>query len=69
VWLYLAPAELMRRLTERGLARDESKLRDPASYLTGLDLEPPTIPHLALDASQPIEALVSAVLDHLSHSG
>ena len=66
VWLYLAPAELIRRLTQRGLARDEGKLRDPASYLTGLDLEPPAIPHLALDASQPTAALVSSVLDHLS---
>ena len=44
VWLYLRPAELIGRLAERGLARDESKLRDPASYLTGLDLEPPAIP-------------------------
>jgi predicted kinase len=69
VWLYLAPGELIGRLTERGLARDESKLRDPASYLTGLDLEPPVIPHLAVDASQPTEAQVSAVLDHLSGQG
>ena len=66
VWLRLASAELIRRLTVRGLARDEGKLRDPASYLTGLDLEPPAIPHLALDASQPIEALVRSVLEHLS---
>jgi predicted kinase len=66
VWLHLAPAELIRRLTVRGLARDEGKLRDPASYLTGLDLEPPAIPHLALDASGPVEALVSSVLEHLS---
>jgi predicted kinase len=65
VWLHLAPAELIRRLAERGLARDESKLRDPASYLAGLDVEPPVIPHLALDASQPIEALVRSVLAHL----
>jgi predicted kinase len=66
VWLYLAPGELIRRLTQRGLDRDESKIRDPGSYLTGLDLARPTIPHLALDASQPTVALVSAVLDHLS---
>jgi predicted kinase len=66
VWLHLTPAELIRRLTERGLARDAGKLRDPASYLTGLDLEPPVIPHLALDASQPIEALVSSVIEHLA---
>ena len=55
-----------RRLTARGLARDEGKLRDPASYLAGLDLERPVIPHLALDASQPVEALVGSVLEHLS---
>jgi predicted kinase len=66
VWLYLEPAELIRRLTERGLARDEGKLRDPASYLTSLDLDPPAIPHLALDASQPTAAQVSSVLNHLS---
>ncbi len=66
VWLHLPPGELIRRLTRRGLARDENKIRDPAAYLTGLDLEPPAIPHLALDASQPTEALVAAVLEHLS---
>jgi hypothetical protein len=67
VWLHLPPAELIRRLTQRGLARDENKIRDPASYLTGLDLEPPAIPHLALDASQPTGALVRSLLDHLAH--
>jgi predicted kinase len=66
VWLHLPPDELIRRLTQRGLARDENKIRDPASYLTGLDLEPPAIPHLALDACQPIGTLVSSVLSHLS---
>jgi predicted kinase len=66
VWLYLEPDELIRRLTERGLARDDSKLRDPASYLTGLDLEPPAIPHLAVDASQPTAEQVSSVLERLS---
>jgi len=66
VWLHLPPGELIRRLTERALARDENKISDPASYLTGLDLEPPLIPHLALDASQPTGTLVRSVLDHLS---
>jgi predicted kinase len=69
VWLSLAPAELIGRLTERGLARDEGKLRDPASYLTGLDLEPPGIPHLAVDAAQPTAAQVSSVLNHLARQG
>jgi predicted kinase len=67
VWLHLPPAELIRRLAQRGHARDETKIRDPASYLTGLDLEPPAIPHLALDASQPTDALVRSLLDHLAH--
>jgi predicted kinase len=67
VWLHLPPAELIRRLAQRGHARDENKIRDPASYLTGLDLEPPAIPHLALDASQPTGALVRSLLDHLAH--
>jgi hypothetical protein len=66
VWLYLPPDELIRRLTRRALARDENKIRDPASFLTGLDLEPPAIPHLALEASQPTATLVKSVLDHLS---
>jgi len=65
VWLHLPPGELIRRLSQRALARDESKIRDPASYLTGLDLEPPAIPHLALDAAQPTGALVRSVLGHL----
>jgi hypothetical protein len=66
VWLHLPPGELVRRLTERALARDENKIRDPVAYLAGVDLEPPAIPHLALDASQPTTALVRTVLDHLS---
>jgi predicted kinase len=66
VWLHLPPGELIRRLTRRALARDENKIRDPASFLTGLDLQPPAIPHLALDASQPTVALVTSVLDHLA---
>jgi predicted kinase len=66
VWLYLPPDELIRRLTRRAEARDENKIRDPASFLSGLDLEPPAIPHLALDASQPTATLVRSVLDHLA---
>jgi predicted kinase len=66
VWLYLPPEELIQRLTRRALARDENKIRDPESFLTGLDLEPPAVPHLALDASQPTVTLVKSVLDHLS---
>jgi hypothetical protein len=66
VWLYLPPDELVRRLTRRALDRDENKIADPESFLSGLDLAPPAIPHLALDASQPTATLVQSILDHLS---
>jgi len=66
VWLHLSPDELIRRLTRRALARDENKIRDPASFLTGLDLQPPAGPHLPLDAAQPTATLVRSILDHLS---
>ncbi len=66
VWLHLPPDELVRRLTRRAEARDENKIRDPASFLGALDLAPPAVPHLALDATQPTPAQVQAVLAHLS---
>jgi predicted kinase len=66
VWLHLPPGELVRRLSSRALARDENKIRDPASFLAGLDLAPPVIPHLALDATQPTATLVQSILDHLN---
>jgi predicted kinase len=66
VWLHLPPQELIQRLTRRALSRDEDKIRDPATFLTGLDLEPPVVPHLALDASQPTDTLVRSVLEHLA---
>jgi AAA domain len=66
VWLHLPPEELIRRLTHRALARDENKIRDPASFLTALDLEPPAIPHLPLDASHPTATQVQTILDHLA---
>ena len=66
VWLHLPPDELVRRLTRRAEARDENKIRNPASFLAALDLTPPAVPHLALDASQPTATQVQAVVDHLS---
>jgi shikimate kinase len=66
VWLHLLPDELIRRLTHRALSRDQNKIRDPASFLTGLDLQPPVIPHLALDASKPTATLVRSILDGLA---
>lgn len=65
IWLHLPPEELIRRLTRRALVRDEAKVRDPASFLADLELRPPAVPHLALDATAPTETLVRSVLDYL----
>jgi hypothetical protein len=61
----LAPDQLLKRLTHRALTRDENKIRDPESFLAALDLAPPVIPHLALDATQPTATLVRSILHHL----
>jgi predicted kinase len=66
VWLHLPPDQLIQRLTRRALARDENKIRDPASFLTDLDVEPPAVPHLAVDASQPTATQVRSILGYLS---
>ena len=68
VWLHLPPDELVRRLTRRAEARDENKIRDPTSFLTALDLAPPAVPHLPLDATQLTPVQVQAVLHHLSRT-
>jgi predicted kinase len=67
VWLRLEPAEVLRRLRERGAARDAAKLADEAAYLAGLATAcaPPVVPHLALDATRPPEELVRAILDKI----
>ncbi|MFE2427677.1 AAA family ATPase [Streptomyces sp. NPDC059373] len=51
VWLYLAPAGLLARLRERSADRDRGKLNDEERYLALIDLDPPAVPHLAVDAS------------------
>jgi predicted kinase len=66
VWLRLEPGEVLRRLRERGAARDAAKLVDEAAYLAGLATQacqPPVVPHLDLDATQPAATLARAVLD------
>jgi predicted kinase len=62
VWLRLTPAELERRLTARGAARDAVKLLDAAAYVAAVDGRPPTAPHLELDAGRPLPELVRTVL-------
>jgi predicted kinase len=68
VWLRLEPAELVRRLRERGADRDAAKLADEAAYLdkVAAACDPPVVPHLALDATLPTQELARAVLEALS---
>jgi predicted kinase len=71
VWLSLEPAEIVRRLRDRGAARDGAKLHDERAYLDRLS-EPaagPSVPHLSLPADLPPHRLVDRVLEALATSG
>ena len=66
VWLRLEPCEVLRRLRDRGAARDAAKLADEAAFLGRLATKacrPPVVPHLDLDATQSPDILARAVLD------
>ncbi len=68
VWLSLEPAEILRRLRERGSARDQAKLLDERWYadqLVGLTA-PPSVSHLPLPADLPAHVLVDRILDALA---
>jgi predicted kinase len=69
VWLRLQPAEVLRRLRERGADRDAAKLADERAYLAGpaaVACASPVAPHLALDATLPPAELARAVLEALA---
>jgi hypothetical protein len=59
---------MVGRLARRNAVRDRTKTADPSAYLASIGREPPTGPHVALDGSQPVPALVQRVLVHLSSS-
>ncbi len=67
LWLHLPAGHLVDRLKQRGAVRDIDKVSDPAAYLATLDREPPTAPHLALDATMPVADLVDRVAGYLAH--
>jgi predicted kinase len=67
VWLHLPPDELVRRLRQRGAARDADKVRDSGAFLAGVDRDPPGAPHLSVDAGTPVADQVERVLAHLAH--
>jgi predicted kinase len=63
VWLRIPADEVLRRVEQRGAARDLAKLR--RDWPAGLDLDPPAVPHLEVDAlgtpATIAEAVVSSV--------
>ena len=58
VWLWLEPAELGRRLQRRSADRDRAK---PAGGALRSTSAPPVVPHLALAADRPADALAAEV--------
>ena len=48
VWLRIPADEVVRRVEQRGAARDLAKLR--GDWPAGLDLDPPPVPHIEVDA-------------------
>jgi predicted kinase len=63
VWLRIPADEVVRRVEQRGAARDLAKLR--GDWPAGLDLDPPAVPHIEVDAlgapAVIAEAVVSSV--------
>jgi predicted kinase len=63
VWLRIPADEVVRRVEQRGAARDRAKLR--GDWPAGLDLDPPAVPHIEVDAlgapAVIAEAVVSSV--------
>src|SRR5680860_1274286 len=60
VWLRISAEEVLRRVEGRGAGRDVSKLR--GDWLAGLDLGPPAVPHIEVDAHLPPAAIAEVVL-------
>lgn len=48
VWLRISADDVLRRVEERGAGRDLAKLR--GDWPAGLDLDPPSVPHIEVDA-------------------
>jgi len=48
VWLRISADEVRRRIGQRGLERDLAKRR--GVWPAGLDLDPPVVPHIEVDA-------------------
>ena len=68
VWLDLPANLLEARLRARGAVRDAARLADPAALARWVEqARPPQVPALRVDASQPVDLQVGAVLRALAH--
>ena len=63
VWLRISADEVLRRVGQRGAARDRAKLR--RDWPAGLDLEPPAVPHIEVDALGTPAGIAEAVVSSL----
>jgi len=72
VWVRSDAATLRRRLTERGLPRDQAKLAGFAAFAASMRLDAePAAPHVTIDnrlTAAPLEAQVAAALDRLARA-
>ena len=60
VWLRIPADEVLKRVEQRGATRDRAKLR--RDWPAGLDLDPPSVPHLEVDALDRPEQIAEAVV-------
>ena len=63
VWLRISADEVLRRVERRGAGRDRAKLR--RDWPAGLDLDPPAVPHIAVDARLSPATIAETVLSSL----
>jgi len=66
VWLRISAEEVLRRVERRGAGRDLAKVR--GDWPDGLDLGPPAVPHVEVDALSGPATIADAVLDSLPRS-
>jgi predicted kinase len=62
VWLRLDAATIVHRLRARGAERDVAKLADEAGFAAALDVAPPVVAHVEVDAAGSTEQAVRQVL-------
>jgi predicted kinase len=64
VWATCPPDELIRRMKARDAARDRRKLADIDAFLASATVAAPTVRHLTVDTSAPLDDQLVVVLDN-----